>query len=287
MATQHLILIHGAWHNGSTWHKTNPFLERPGLRTHMLDLPGAGALAQQPKAVTKQPRDAIALASEASPNAGVTQAMRSQAVIDLIRDVAEPEDSVFLVGHSLGGLTVSDVAEQLGERLSAVVYLTAFMLPPDMPAIAMIQHESMAGEEVAPLFLSDPAETGALRLDPGSDDPDYRARLVSAFYGDLAGDQASDALRELHSDEPASVALTPSLVTPASFGQLARHYIRCTEDRAIPITGQDYMIAAVDAALGGKTFQHTLHSSHSPFFSQPERLAEILLGIVDSTEVGR
>lgn len=283
MATRHVILIHGAWHGGATWDKTRPFLERSGLRTHVLDLPGAGALARLPIAVTQQPRDAIALAREASPNAGVTQTMRSRAVIDLVESVYKPGDTVCLVGHSLGGLTVSDVAEQMGNRLSAVIYLTAFMPPPEMSAIAMIQHESMAGEEVGPLFLADPAEVGALRLDPGSDNSVYRAGLISAFYGDLTEDQANDALSNLHSDEPASVAFVPSSITKASFGQIARHYIRCTEDQAIPIAGQDYMIRSVDAAIGGTTYQHTLHSSHSPFFSQPERLAEIVTEIVESS----
>ncbi|MEX1057329.1 MAG: alpha/beta fold hydrolase [Natronospirillum sp.] len=159
------------------------------------------------------------MASEPSPNAGVTLAMRSQAVIDLINEVAAPDDSVFLMGHSLGGITVTDVAERLGDRLTAVIYLTAFMLPPGMPTIAMIQHEKMTGEEVAPLFLSDPTKTGALRLDPDSDDAGYRERVISAFYGDLIDTDAADALHGLHSDEPALVVLDPSPMSKARFGQ--------------------------------------------------------------------
>jgi hypothetical protein len=58
-----------------------------------------------------------------------------------------------------------------------------------------------------------------------------------------------------------------------------RHYIRCTQDRAIPLTGQDQMIATVDGAIGGKTIIHTLESSHSPFLSQPAALSRILIDI--------
>jgi hypothetical protein len=58
-----------------------------------------------------------------------------------------------------------------------------------------------------------------------------------------------------------------------------RHYIRCTQDRAIPLTGQDHMIATVDGAIGGKTTTHTLESSHSPFLSQPATLSKILMDI--------
>jgi hypothetical protein len=62
-----------------------------------------------------------------------------------------------------------------------------------------------------------------------------------------------------------------------------RHYIRCTQDRAIPLTGQDHMVATVDAALGGRTIIHTLESSHSPFLSQPDTLSKILIDICVQT----
>ena len=71
----------------------------------------------------------------------------------------------------------------------------------------------------------------------------------------------------------------PSEITPGRFGAVPRHYIRCTQDRAIPLTGQDHMIATVDAAIGGKTTTHTLESSHSPFLSQPAALSKILIDI--------
>jgi hypothetical protein len=58
-----------------------------------------------------------------------------------------------------------------------------------------------------------------------------------------------------------------------------RHYIRTTQNRGIPLTGQDHMIATVDAAVGGKTITQTLESSHSPFLSQPPTLPEILIDI--------
>jgi hypothetical protein len=58
-----------------------------------------------------------------------------------------------------------------------------------------------------------------------------------------------------------------------------RHYIRCTLDRAIPLTGQDHMVATVDSTIGGKTITHTLESSHSPFLSQPVALSRILTNI--------
>ncbi|MEA2919565.1 MAG: hypothetical protein QOJ15_11646, partial [Bradyrhizobium sp.] len=74
-------------------------------------------------------------------------------------------------------------------------------------------------------------------------------------------------------------AVAPSEITPGRFGTVPRHYIRCTQDRAIPLTGQDHMIATVDGGIGGKTITHTLESSHSPFLSQPATLSRILIDI--------
>ncbi|PTY36800.1 hypothetical protein BGP77_05810 [Saccharospirillum sp. MSK14-1] len=279
MSRLHCILIHGAWHGAQCWSALEPLLTAKGLIVHRLDLPGAGKNAQTPDSFQQRPLDAQAFASEPSPNANITQAERTGAVINLIRTLREVGDRVMLVGHSLGGLTLSAVAEQLEQPVDSLVYLAAFMLPPNMPAIAMIQHERMAGEEVAPLFLADPAVVGALRLDPASADLVYRAKLRSAFYGDLDDADADEQLSHLHCDEPASVVMEPSPISVGGFGRQPRHYIRCTEDRAIPIAGQDFMIDAVDDALGGKTQVMTLNCSHSPFLSQPEALANALAQI--------
>ena len=80
-------------------------------------------------------------------------------------------------------------------------------------------------------------------------------------------------------DEPAAVVVEPSPISATGFGRQPRYYIRCTQDRAIPLAGQDFMIDAVDAALGGETQVMTLDSSHSPFLSQPQTLADSLARI--------
>jgi pimeloyl-ACP methyl ester carboxylesterase len=153
------------------------------------------------------------------------------------------------------------------------------MLPPGMPAVAMILSEIMSEALVPPLFKADPEQVGALRIDVGSDDADYLAGIRAAFYGDLSDAEFAAARNGLHCDEPVAVAAVPSAITPDRYGTVARHYIRCTQDRAIPLAGQDHMIEAVDGAMGNATQVHTLHSSHSPFISQPGALAGILRDI--------
>jgi pimeloyl-ACP methyl ester carboxylesterase len=275
------VLVHGGWHNHSAWNKVVPILEAQGFAALTLDLPGAGANAIAPKSLRRSPFDPAAFAAERSLIAGVTQEERTRAVVDLVKEAASLSDGkVILVGHSAGGLTISAVAEQVPDLLLAVVYLSGFMLPHGMQVFTMLQHETMSSSLGPGLFVGDPAATGATRINVGSADDAYRARLRATFYGDLSESEFALAASQLHCDEPVG-AVTPSGITPGRFGMVPRHYIRCTQDRAIPLTGQDHMIATVDSAIGGKTIVHTLASSHSPFLSQPAALSKILSGICD------
>lgn len=274
------VLIHGAWHSHETWTELTPHLEQAGHAVVAIDLPGAGANAAVPESFSRRPLDPAAFGTEPSPNAGVTQAERNDAAIAAVRQAASAGNGeVVLVGHSLGGLTISPVAEQIPDEVSAVVYLTAFLLPNGMPAGAMIGHEIMAEAEVPPLFMADPEQVGALRMDTGSTDPDYLAKVKSAFYADLTDEQLEAALSRLHCDEPAAAAGEPSPITAERFGTVDRHYIRCADDRAIVAPAQDLMVELVDAEVGTRTTVHNMATSHSPFYSDPAGLAVILTSI--------
>ena len=274
------VLIHGGWHNHSAWTRVTPILEANGFGALTLDLPGAGVHAITPTSVGLRPFDPAAFAVERSPIAGVTQEERTQAVVALVREAASISDGkVILVGHSAGGMTISAVAEQVPKLLLAVVYLSGFMVPNGMPLLAMLQHETLSSALAPGLFVGDHAAIGATRINVGSTDEAYRSLLKAAFYGDVPEPEFAHAVSELHYDESNAGALAPSEITSGSFGTVPRHYIRCTQDRAIPLSGQDHMIATVDVAIGGKTTTHTLESSHSPFLSQPATLSKILIAI--------
>ena len=274
------VLVHGGWHNQSSWDKLAPILEAEGHRVLALDLPGAGGNAIAPKSLGARPFDLAAFAAEPSPVAGVTQGERTQAVVALVKEAASLGDGkVILVGHSAGGMTISAVAEQVPELLAAVVYIAGFMVPNGLSLLAMLPHEAMSSALSPGLFVGDPAAIGATRINPGPADEAYRSLLKASFYADVTEADFARAAAQLHSDEPNGGALTPSEITPGRFGSVQRHYIRTTQDCAVPLTGQDYMIAAIDGTIGGTTIRHTLESSHSPFLSQPAALAKILLDI--------
>lgn len=159
-----------------------PLLEDAGHAVKAIDLPGAGANAKFPASYSNRPLDLAAFRTEPSPNAGVTQDERTKATIAALRAFNNESDTkAVLVGHSLGGVTISHVAEAILDELSAVVYLTAYMLPPGMNANQIIGQELMADALTLPLFLGDPEQVGTIRLDPKSDDPEYRATAKEAF----------------------------------------------------------------------------------------------------------
>lgn len=281
------VLVHGAWHNHSAWNAVTPILEANGFAAFTLDLPGAGVNAIAPTSLGLQPFDPAAFAAEPSPTAGLTQEERTQAVVALVKEAATLSNGkVILVGHSAGGMTISAVAEQVPSLLLAVVYLAGFMVPNGMSLLAMLQHESLSSALAPRLFVGDPAAIGATRIHVGSTDKAYRSLLKAAFYADVSESEFARAASQLHTDESNAGALAPSEITPERFGTVPRHYIRCTQDRAVPLTGQDHMIAAVDGALGGKTTTHTLESSHSPFLSQPAALSRILIDIWAQSQTG-
>ena len=273
------VLVHGGWHNQSAWDKVRPILEAQGCAVLTLDLPGAGGNTIAPKSLGVRPFDLAAFAAEPSPVAGVTQEERTQAVIKAVKKAASLSDNVILVGHSAGGMTISAVAEQVPELLVAVVYLAGFMVPSGMSLLAMLPHEAMSSALSPGLFVGDPVAIGATRINPGPSDDTYKALLRASFYADVAEADFARAATQLHCDEPNGGALAPSEITPGRFGTVPRHYIRTTQDRAVPLAGQDHMIAAVDGTIGGTTITHTLESSHSPFLSQPTALSKILLDI--------
>lgn len=278
------VFVHGAWHNADTWQLVLPLLRAEGFVAEALDLPGAGVYAREPRCLSQHPVDPAAAATEPSPNAGVTQQARTAAVQAKVAEVAaQANGQVVLVGHSLGGTTVSAVAEAHPEQLAAVVYLAALLLPPGASIFSITQEPDMptnpSQKSYEQLLLANPLVIGATRLDWHSADPTYATRLKALFYSDVEEAVYQQFAARLHADEPLSISGEPSPITPARFGTIPRHYIRTSRDRATPLPAQDFVIARTDATMPTPTIIHTLSSGHSPFASQPAALAALLTAI--------
>jgi pimeloyl-ACP methyl ester carboxylesterase len=167
-----------------------------------------------------------------------------------------------LVGHSRGGIVISEVAEHRPERIQALVYLTAFLL--------------RDGECLFDLAGSDPQSLVPPNMVMSLDRSSSTVRdgaLRDLFYGECSDDDLALA-RLCLKPEPTLPLATPIHVTAERYGSVPRVYIECERDRAMTPAMQRSMQAAspCDQVL-------SLDTDHSPFFSRPDELAQMLDGL--------
>ncbi|MEU8616109.1 alpha/beta fold hydrolase, partial [Actinoplanes sp. NPDC048791] len=142
------------------------------------------------------------------------------------------------------------------------------------PAVDYIASPENAGELVSGLLTADPAAVGALRLDPG--DRSRHASVRETFYHDVDEHLADAAIGLLGPDGPAGIAGETLSITPQRYGSVPHTYVVCTEDRAVPPALQRRFVREIDAVSAQPTRVVELATSHSPFLSAPEALAEVL-----------
>jgi pimeloyl-ACP methyl ester carboxylesterase len=108
------VLVHGAWAGSWSWLRVVDRLTANGYRVHAPTLSGLG---------------------ERSHLAGCTINLTTH-VRDIVNEITWKDlDQIVLVGHSYGGLVITGVAEQIGERIASIVYLDAF-IPADGQSFA-------------------------------------------------------------------------------------------------------------------------------------------------------
>jgi pimeloyl-ACP methyl ester carboxylesterase len=271
------VFVHGAWHGAWCWAHVVRLLGAQGYAAIALDLPGHGLTARLPNAYGSQ--DLAALATEVSPLAALTTLDYRDLVLSVVRGLCKGGSGpVVLVGHSLGGATLTAVAEAEPTLIRRLVYLTAFAPVLRPTPLEYIQLPSMATAEVPPLFAGDPNVIACARINFNAADPAKAAANKSAFYGDVSDAVYAPVVRLLTPDEPIGALVTPVIPTVGQWGSVPRTYIRCTQDRAIPIAGQDQMIAEADQFTPHNRFvQETLATSHSPFLSAPDDVVSLLV----------
>ena len=229
------VLVHGAWHGAWCWHKVVAELERRGHSVEAVDLPGHG--------LDRTPLEQVSLDAY------------SDRVVATLESADEP---AVLVGHSMGGLVITEAAERVPQLVSQLVYLCAFLVPAGVHPQAV---NGMEGSEVPTVLIpsEDPQST---TVDP--------AGLERVFYGDCSAEDIALA-RALLVPQKMSLFGSGLSHTEGSWGTVARHYVVCTQDRAITEAAQRAMIAGAPCQK-----VTTLETSHSPFFSAPGELADAL-----------
>ena len=238
-----LVLVHGAFQDARAWDDVLPLLRQRGLNAVTVNLPGRAGDGTPVEAATLDGyRDAVLKVVQAQPG------------------------PVVLVGHSFGGITISNVAEAAPERIRTLVYVAAYLPQADA-----------ADQSMAKLAEQDQWN----RFNKGRQNfllaPDYKTASVLAadrvllFCADCTP-TAQQRTLTLMQREPLAPAATPVKLTAARFGAVDKVYVHTTRDNAVSFTLQQRMVARTPVR---RTL--TLDTGHSPFVESPQALADALV----------
>jgi pimeloyl-ACP methyl ester carboxylesterase len=230
------VLIHGSWHGAWAWSRLVPELQRAGHTALAIDLPACG--------------------DDPTPPARASIAAYADAARRAIGGAGEPP---VLVGHSMGGTTVTVVAADPSVELRAVVYVAAFV-PPAGGIVFDVAGEDVTSGVGAAIEVS--AEESVVRLVSG--------KAAELFYGDCDGATIAWAVDKLR---PEPLAPPSEQLAYDRDVLLARRafYVECDGDRAVTPAAQRRMQRN---ARFERVF--TMASDHSPMLSHPAELAAIL-----------
>jgi pimeloyl-ACP methyl ester carboxylesterase len=231
------VLVHGAWHGGWCWDKVVPLLEAEGHAVTAVDLPGHG--------------------DSHADVGGMTLEAYARAVAEAVDAAGE---RVTLVGHSMGGMVITQAAEYVPDGISTLVYVCAFLPGPGDSLMRLADNDPEA--RVLPNLVVDEA-AGLCEVAP--------AARVACFYEECDPTDAAAAADRLGPESLAAFA-APAEITDERAGSVRRIYVECVRDRAISIAKQREMLAArpCERVL-------TIDTDHSPFLSRPDELAAHLL----------
>ncbi|MCB5165419.1 alpha/beta hydrolase [Streptomyces bambusae] len=279
------VCIHGGSGNARAWGPLQNELALLGHRSHAVDLPGHGDLADVPAAYYRQPQDLTALAAAPSPMQGVTLQDNVRHVLAAVRPLAAA-GPVVLVGSSFGGLTVSAVANAAPELLHRVVYLSAACLsdPAMLTEPWDVADDNLLDALAARITVPGPAgrDPGVARLNWRSahGDPQLFAELKAAVMADATDHQFRLLLDSLDPDENYAVLEAGAVVRADGWGRVPHTFVRLSADRSIPPAVQDHMIRKADELTPHNPFDvRTLDASHVGYFSRPQEFAELLAGL--------
>lgn len=231
------VLVHGAWQAPYVWDSVQADLVKNGNKVIVVTLPGHGSDTTPPHLLSLDVyRDAV------------------------IKAIGEADSNVILVGHSMGGMVITSVAEKIPHKIRKLVYIGAF-LPATGQALTDLAY-SDPGSKLGPLLVPS-ADKLALDVKPDS--------LTYLFIND-----GSPAVRDLvlanYRAEPAIPFANKVTLTNEGFGSVDKIYIKTLKDIVISPALQDRMIAAA----GIKTV-YTVNTSHSPFLAEPHTVSALLI----------
>ena len=179
----------------------------------------------------------------------------------IVAKAAAINHPVIALAHSMGGIPMSAAAELEPTLFRRLVYLSAY-LPADGDRLVTLGGRDK-NSRVAEATRSSTLK-GFISVKP--------EKSGAIFYGDCSAEQIAWANARLVK-EPLRPAFDKIKLTDR-FAAVPRSYIRCTFDRVVSASFQEEMVSARPCEK-----MAVLESSHSPFFSMPEFLADAIVAV--------
>ncbi len=234
------VLVHGAWQAPYAWQAVKTNLEKQGNKVIVVELPGHGADQTVPNQITLD--------------------TYKEKVIGAISAIG---GKVVLVGHSLGGMIISSVAEAIPQKIEKLVYVAAY-LPTSgqtLDDLAHMDRDSHLGGD-ALIFHTDTYTV------------DVKQDLVVDLFIQDGSAEVQNLVLNNYRTEPLIPFVSPVTLTAQNFGSVKKVYIKTLQDHVVSPYLQAQMISTtpVDSV-------YEINTGHSPFLSQPDALTSLLTKI--------
>jgi pimeloyl-ACP methyl ester carboxylesterase len=239
-----MVLVHGAFGSAACWDRVAPGLQAAGHDVEAIDLPGAG--------------------DDPTPVAEVTLDRYAQRVCEALSD----GPPAVLVGHSMGGMVITQAAARCPEQLDRLVYVAAFVPVDGQSLIDLTQLPEGAGDAVQANLVVEGDPPVATMAD---------AAAREALFHCCDDERAAWAISVRGSQPVAPFTHPVRLHGPTSeeFAALPRAYVMCLQDKAIRPALQRLMLTAAgcDPVI-------EIDTDHCPWASRPDELAAALNRLV-------
>jgi pimeloyl-ACP methyl ester carboxylesterase len=219
-AVKSIVLVHGGFVDGSGWEGVHKILKRDGYKVSVVQNP------------TTSLADDVAATRRA---------------------IAAADGDVILVGHSYGGVVVTEAGTD--PKVAGLVYITAFA-PDRGESVSKLIANPPPGAPVPPIL---PPQDGFLLLD--------RTKFAASFAADVKPDLA-DFMAD--SQVPWGLDALNGEVTVPAWKSKPSWYLIATDDKMIPVPAQRMMAGRA----GARTVDQK--GSHAVYVSQPEAVAAII-----------
>ncbi|MGG6899038.1 alpha/beta hydrolase [Rhizobium sp. BR 315] len=219
-AVKSVVLVHGGFVDGSGWEGVHNLLKKDGYEV---------IVAQNP---TTSLADDVAVTKRA---------------------IASASGNVILVGHSYGGVVITESGTD--PKVAGLVYITAFA-PDRGESVATLISNPQPGDPVPPIL---PPVDGFLFLD--------RSKFTDSFAADVRPDLAAFMG---DSQRPWGIPALEGKVSEPAWRTKPSWYLVATEDKMIPPAAQRAMAGRAEAV---KT---EAAGSHAIYVSNPGPVADLI-----------